>query len=150
MPTLRDDSTLQSLIERINKLTPETRPLWGRFDVVSMLAHCNEGMRMGTGELKIAFKFSPAAVQPLKWLILNVFPLPKGVKTAPELLRDVTPEAEVFEHERRALIEHISTFCDRPDDKPRPVHPAFGRLSRKAWDALAAKHIDHHLRQFGV
>ena len=29
-------------------------------------------------------------------------------------------------------------------------HPAFGGLSHSQWGVLAAKHIDHHLRQFGV
>ena len=29
-------------------------------------------------------------------------------------------------------------------------HPAFGRLARRAWGVLAYRHLDHHLRQFGV
>lgn len=28
--------------------------------------------------------------------------------------------------------------------------PAFGRLTRPAWGVLSYRHIDHHLRQFGV
>ena len=150
MPTLRDESTLQSLLERLDRLTPETTPRWGKFDATSMLAHCNEGMRMGTGELEIEYNFNPAAVQPLKWLILNVFPMPKGVKTAPKLLRDVKADPEVFEEERRQLKERLQTFCDRPEADTYPLHPVFGRMSRKAWDGLAAKHLDHHLKQFGV
>jgi hypothetical protein len=30
------------------------------------------------------------------------------------------------------------------------VHPVFGTLSGKAWGALGWRHLDHHLRQFGV
>jgi hypothetical protein len=31
-----------------------------------------------------------------------------------------------------------------------PEHPAFGRLSGRAWGALVYRHMDHHLRQFGL
>jgi Protein of unknown function (DUF1569) len=29
-------------------------------------------------------------------------------------------------------------------------HPFFGELTPEEWDILQSKHLDHHLRQFGV
>ncbi len=29
-------------------------------------------------------------------------------------------------------------------------HPFFGNLNSEEWDTLNWKHLDHHLRQFGV
>ena len=29
-------------------------------------------------------------------------------------------------------------------------HPFFGRMTGEEWDRLLWKHLDHHLRQFGV
>ncbi|MBI4752366.1 MAG: DUF1569 domain-containing protein [Acidobacteria bacterium] len=29
------------------------------------------------------------------------------------------------------------------------LHPAFGRLTGTEWGILAARHMNHHLRQFG-
>jgi hypothetical protein len=31
-----------------------------------------------------------------------------------------------------------------------PDHPVFAKMSRKAWCVLGYRHMDHHLRQFGV
>jgi hypothetical protein len=31
-----------------------------------------------------------------------------------------------------------------------PEHPAFGKLSKRAWGVLIYRHMDHHLRQFGA
>ncbi len=31
-----------------------------------------------------------------------------------------------------------------------PKHPLFGPLSGEEWGALSWKHLDYHLRQFGV
>jgi hypothetical protein len=29
------------MVDRVNKLTPESKPLWGTMNVAQMLAHCN-------------------------------------------------------------------------------------------------------------
>ena len=34
-------NSVQNLLDRINKLTPETKALWGTMDAAKMLAHCN-------------------------------------------------------------------------------------------------------------
>jgi hypothetical protein len=48
------------------------------------------------------------------------------------------------------LTRLLETFSRTDRLGPWPDHPAFGRLSGAAWGALSYKHIDHHLRQFGV
>jgi Protein of unknown function (DUF1569) len=44
----------------------------------------------------------------------------------------------------------INGFTARASASEWPDHPAFGPLPRRAWGVLAYRHIDHHLRQFGV
>ena len=30
------------------------------------------------------------------------------------------------------------------------IHPLFGSMSRREWGVVTYKHVDHHLKQFGV
>lgn len=150
MPTLQDKAYCNALLARLGRLRLDATPAWGKLSPTRMLAHVNDGMRLGMGELAVRFRWTPIALPGLKWFILNVIPLPKGAPTAPELLRDVDDDPAVFAAELTTLQRFINEFASRPPAKPNLKHPLFGRLSRKAWDSLGAKHIDHHFRQFGV
>ena len=45
----------------------------------------------------------------------------------------------------------IDRFVQRaPESAGRCTHAFFGRLNGDEWGRLMYKHIDHHLRQFGV
>ena len=46
------------------------------------------------------------------------------------------------------LIQKLSTVG--PTGVTKDKHPFFGKLSPEEWDTLTVKHLDHHLRQFGV
>ena len=40
MKNIFEEETTKELINRINKLTPSTKPEWGKMTVAQMLAHC--------------------------------------------------------------------------------------------------------------
>ena len=46
------------------------------------------------------------------------------------------------------VTSFVEMVLGRPEDDL--AHPAFGKLSPRAWGVLAWRHTDHHLRQFGV
>jgi hypothetical protein len=49
--------------------------------------------------------------------------------------------------ELEALLETVTSPAS---DYEWPVHPIFGRMSQAAWLRWAYRHVDHHLRQFGL
>ena len=54
-----------------------------------------------------------------------------------------------FEEQRNEFILLIGEFP--ANDHPLTLsHPAFGNISTNEWGIAAYKHMDHHLRQFGV
>jgi hypothetical protein len=148
MPTLWDDRSREALMSRFENLTSEARPLWGKFTAARMLAHVNDALRMSNGDLATASKNLPLRFPVIKQLVVYALPWPKGVPTAPELL--ARGEAAVWEEERSAFSSVLRRFCDRDRKAPFPRHPAFGRLSRRAWGVLQYRHVDHHFRQFGA
>jgi hypothetical protein len=128
-------------------LTPSHAATWGKFNVAGMLAHLNDSSRMAVGELSVAAGGAPVflAWPPVRYLVIHVFPFPKGAPTAPELLArcsnaDLTREQELFAQ----LFDRLTP------ERLVPRHPAFGALTRHAWGTLIYRHTDHHLRQFGV
>lgn len=144
--TLLDPSVEQELLARIAQLTPESRSSWGRMSVGQMLRHLTLSARMTVGDLPVTPKKGPLRLPPLKQLILFVLPFPKSAPTAPALL---TKDEIDVKAERAELMSLLAAF--KKHDIPRwPDHPAFGPLSREDWGVLVWKHVDHHLRQFGV
>jgi hypothetical protein len=48
------------------------------------------------------------------------------------------------------VVELIERFATTPPEQMGLDHPGFGRMSARDWDVLQYRHLDHHLRQFGV
>ena len=131
----------------MNRITPEMKPLWGKFTAPQMLAHCNDWMRMIRGELPTAPRPSKLNRWPIKQLAIYWMPWPKGVPTAKELL-DRPPDN--WPAERDELCRSLEEIESVGANGKFPEHPAFGNMSRSAWGVLGYRHTDHHLRQFGV
>ena len=146
--TMWDPAVRASFSERVKKLTPDTRPGWGKFHAAGMLAHLNDSYRMCTGELKVPSKNLPLRYTPIKQLVIYVLPFPKSAPTAPQLLlRCATASLEDERQALSAMFDKLATV--KPGD-PLQEHPAFGVLTHNAYGVLMARHTDHHLRQFGV
>jgi len=136
------------IAERFARLAADTPSRWGRMDVAQMLHHTNEALRMAMGERVCAPRNKRIFRSfPLKHLIFYVLPFPKGAPTAAELAV-VTPCD--FASEAQRSRELLDRFGTGPVPDRGPEHPLFGPLSGREWGILQHKHLDHHLRQFGV
>jgi hypothetical protein len=147
MKTLWNPRDRESLFDRLERLGPEARPLWGKFTAPKMLAHVNDALRMSAGELPTAFKKTPFRFPVVKHFLVYAAPWPKGVPTAPELLE--RGDRAIWEAEKAAFPKAVASLVSRDANAPSPLHPAFGPLSHRAWGRLAWRHVDHHFRQFG-
>lgn len=138
------------LINRIEKLTPETQAAWGKMSVDQMLAHCNVTYEMAfenkhpkaKGFLKFILKIF------IKPMVINEKPYKKNGKTAPAF---VISNHKNFELEKNRLISYIKqaqelgeTYFDGKESN------SFGVLNSKEWNNMFYKHLNHHLSQFGV
>lgn len=148
MASLRDARARHAITQRLNVLTPGATARWGRMTAPRMLAHMTDAFRMAFGELPVTPKNVPfARMFPVKFLILYVVPFPKSAPTAPELVSRAPDDFDVERATMRAQMERMDAAA------PSIVyasHPLFGRLTEGQWGVLAHKHLDHHLRQFGV
>jgi hypothetical protein len=136
----------QEVLDRLGRLSPEATPLWGRMTAPQMLAHLADWMLMAQGELEVAAIQRLLRYPPIKQLVIYYLPFPKGVPTAPELIKR-KPSAWAVEH--AAVCRHVQSFENSNQKELWPAHPVFGKMTPRAWGVLAYRHMDHHLRQFG-
>jgi hypothetical protein len=145
-PTIFDADRRAALIARLDRLRPDATPRWGRFDAARMIAHLTEAFRMAAGELQAPRKLMP--FRPLvRWLMLYMLPFPKGAPTAPALLARRPTDWDADLARLRGVIDAVRAPTP---DASTPEHPIFGAMRARDWGVLMYKHVDHHLRQFGV
>lgn len=144
--TLLDDNDRSAILARLEKLTPESARKWGTLDAPGMLCHVSDGLRVALGELPARRADSLLKRTLLKWLVVNTgFKAPPGkVQTAPEMLTSRPAEWSGDLASCRQLIAKVGSGA------ATAVHPAFGPLDAAEWGRLCWKHLDHHLRQFGL
>jgi hypothetical protein len=150
MSTLADPGMQSHCCERIARVGPGAAPKWGRMNAHQMICHLNDSFRVATGEryASPASNFLQRTV--VKWIALRTpVKWPQGVPTRPEIDQGAgggTPPTE-WERDCAELRTLIRGFADQ---KTFAAHPIFGEMSRQDWLTWGYRHVDHHLRQFGV
>jgi hypothetical protein len=145
--SLSDPRARQQLADRLERLAPGAKPLWGKMTAPQMVAHLADWMLMAKGELKTAPKKRALRFPPIKQLVIYWLPFPKGVPTAPEL---ITRKPLAWKVERAAVRQHVESWENLNRQTMWPEHPVFGKMTARAWGVLGYRHMDHHLRQFGI
>lgn len=150
MKNVFDQNDVNEFIIRINKLTPETNALWGKMNVSQMLAHCNV-----TYEMAYETKHKkPNALMKfiLKLLVKNKVvgeaAYPKNNPTAPAF---IIKDEKDFNTEKSRLILYIEKTLQLGRTHFEGKESlSFGKLTANEWNNMFAKHLEHHLSQFGV
>ena len=144
---LFDPAVKQEVIERLNKLTADTRPLWGKMNVSQMLAHIQMPIRIAFGTHQPQGSFLLRLLGPLfKSQLWNEKPYKRSLPTDPTFV--MTGSEREFEKEKSAVLEMVNNFTTENIVGER--HPVFGKFTKENWSKATWKHLDHHLKQFGV
>ena len=150
MKNLLEQNTKTEILERIDKLTPQTKAVWGKMNVNQGLRHMAMAFFIPTGEL------DPTPVNPpkmpkwlLKFFLLNVKPPKGGAETFKEMnmvTNGINPTD--FEKEKANLKDLVNRFS--ASQQFIPESKLAGKFNEENWGKLNYNHTDHHLRQFGV
>ena len=144
---LFDPAVKQEIIDRVNKLTPETKPLWGKMNVSQMLAHVQMPILIAYGTHQPKGSFLLRLIGPLfKSKLWDEQPYKPSLPTDPTFV--MTGTQKEFEKEKSAVLELVNKFTN--ESLVSEKHPVFGNLTKENWSKATWKHLDHHLKQFGV
>ena len=141
----------QNYIDRINNLTPETQRKWGKMTVDQVLAHMN---------VPYSFIFEPEKQKKpgmiakfllknfVKPKVVNNIPYKQSIPTSPVF---IISDARNFEEEKKKLIGNIQRVQQLGREAfEGKENSSFGILTAQEWNNMLAKHLNHHLQQFGV
>jgi Protein of unknown function (DUF1569) len=150
MKNLFDTATVTEVQTRLQKLRPETPRLWGKMSAAQAVAHLSVSLETALGDARPPRMLIGRAIgrfiKPLA--IGDDKPMKKNAPTPPSFVVSDPRELEV---ERKRLSTLISRFAQAgPAGCTTHPHAFFGRLRPQEWAVLMYKHLDHHLRQFGV
>ncbi len=145
MASLLQNDEFKSIGARFGKLKIDMKPRWGKMNPARTMWHCaipiqvalgEKTMRGGPGFLKWGF---------VRRLVIHKVPFPKNAPTGPEL---IAPSQADFAKAKADLTVAMNRFKSKGGGfQPSPV---FGDIDANDWGVLIWRHLDHHLRQFGL
>jgi hypothetical protein len=150
MKHLFDPTAAAEVKARVQRLRPDSERQWGTMNAAQAVAHCVGGLEQALGDRRpprmLVGRVFGWAVKPLA--LGNDAPMRRNSPTVPEL---VVADARELDVERRRLLALIdrAAAAGAAGCTTHP-HSFFGRLTPQEWGVLMYKHLDHHLRQFGV
>ena len=147
--SLLDKECGETLVRRIQKLQPGSAPLWGRMTATEMLLHMNRihEQMLTAPPVKKGTRLKQYIGRLFALYLLPAFP--KNVRTPKRNDTKGQIDASAFAEQQQKFIELVQRFPlhQKPIELP---HPYFGDLNTKQWGLAGYKHVDHHLRQFGI
>jgi hypothetical protein len=150
MKDLFDPSVGAELKTRLRLLRAENERQWGKMNAAQAVAHCVGGLEQALGDRRPprmpVGRFFGWAIKRLA--LGNDAPMRRNSPTVPELVVADTRDLDVERARLLALIDRVA--AGGPASCTTHPHSFFGRLTPQEWGVLMYKHLDHHLRQFGV
>ena len=150
MKNLFEAAKVEEVKERMAQLRPDSERLWGKMNAAQAVAHCSAGLELAVGD-----RIPPRL---LLGRIIGRMVKPKALGNDEPMRRNSTTVKDLVVQDERDLGTERERLCgliDRfaaagPEGCTTHPHSFFGRLTPEEWATLMYKHLDHHLRQFGV
>lgn len=150
LPDIWDSKTVQQLQKRVSCVDATTKPLWGKMNAAQMMAHCcipyEQALGIDTNRAPVVMRLMVRLF--FKKTLTNELPYKKNMPTSPAF---IMPSDTVFIENKGRLLSLIGKLgAEGRDAFEGKEQVTLGHLTSDEWNNLLYKHIDHHLRQFGV
>jgi hypothetical protein len=150
MKNLFEMARVTEIKERVANLRPESQRQWGTMNAAQAVAHLTAGVELALGDRKpprlLIGRVIGGIIKP------KVFgddaPMRRNSPTMKELV--MLDEHDLDKERERLVIVIDRLVAAGPAGCTAHPHSFFGRLTPQEWAILMYKHLDHHLRQFGV
>ena len=144
---------IDKLISAIKKLTPETKPKWGKMNATQMVWHCKKFIIFYQNE-----KNYPPNLRTKTLGYMHLFFLRHIIKWDYDKYPKNTPTLKFFdpakakdvdlEDEKKELIKRLKMVNEY--DQEFIVNTMHGKVKRDTFKEVVRGHTSFHLKQFGV
>jgi hypothetical protein len=146
-----DPGVRATLDARLRALRMDSARRWGRMTPHQAVCHMSDVFKMALGDKPVAP--APAPLGRVKRYVALHLPIkwPRGIKTMPEVEQGCGGTTPLeFERDRAELLSLAARFAASTEAQRITTHPIFGPMTTAEWGRWGYRHMDHHLRQFGV
>jgi hypothetical protein len=148
MKTILYKPNRDKLINRFSSLDNNTAQ-WGKMNLYQMLKHCNNWNEWVLGKNNLVYKqeflgliFGKMA---LKGMMKDDRPMKKKMPAGSFIIKEKEGDIALQRKLWVSLVAEYEHFSNTAF-----VHDFFGKMTKEEIGILAYKHMDHHLRQFGI
>ena len=144
---------IDKLICAVKKLTPETKPKWGKMSATQMIWHCKKFIIFYQNETNYPPNLMTKTLGYMHMFFLKHIikwdydKYPKNTPTLkffdPKRAKDID-----FENEKKELIERLK-MVNKYSQK-FIINPMHGTVTRDTFREVVRGHTSFHLKQFGV
>jgi hypothetical protein len=132
--------------KRINSVTAEDKPLFGKMNVFQMICHCADQFRIMFAEFEGLKRQNVDVVKLREMVIRNeTVPTVDGLDQA----AGGGTKPTQLQNDKEILIAYLNRFTKTGDNYIFSFHPYYGDINKATWEKLVIHHMDHHLKQFG-
>ena len=144
---------IDKLISAVKKLTPKTKPKWGKMNAIQMVWHCKKFIIFYQNEKNYPPNLSTKTLGYMHMFFLRHIikwdydKYPKNTPTLkffdPERAKDVD-----LEDEKKELIKRLKMVNEY--NQEFIVNTMHGKVTRDTFKEVVKGHTSFHLKQFGV
>lgn len=144
---LFDQQTFDQVKKRLDNISADSKPGWGKMNAAQMMAHCAEIQETMNGKLlktpAIIKLFAPIIK---KKVVKGNYK--KSTRTHPAYKQNGNKN---FSDEKKRLIKALDAFVEAGQEKAATLpHSFFGKMTAYEKGRAMFKHLDYHLQQFNV
>lgn len=149
MKHLYERAVVDEVRERIGRLRPDSKPLWGSMNAAQAMAHLALAMENALGDTKLPRHPIGRLIggRIKRSMLVEGKPMQRNARTHPSVL---VRDERNFDVERERLRRTIDRFAAGPQACTPHPHFFFGRMTPEEWATFMYVHLDHHLQQFQV
>lgn len=145
------EADIEVILEKLNKLEPAQKPLWGSMNAQRMVEHLTDIIRISNGKNPLELLIPEDRLERMVQFLDSDKPMAQGIevpfagKEVPLRTSELELAIDEFTEEWVDFQEHFEETEGRTE-----LHPYYGNLNYDQWKRLHSKHITHHLTQFGL
>ncbi|MNK00453.1 hypothetical protein D3C87_182380 [compost metagenome] len=145
------ETDLETVLNHLNKLTPDTKPAWGKMSAQRMVEHLTDTLRIATGENPQELLIPEEKVERMVAFLYTDKPMAQNMEVP--FAKEGTPLRN--EELELAVDEFVDVYLEfqelfAQDPELKTMHGFYGLLTYEQWDLLNKKHLTHHFTQFGI
>lgn len=141
-------------IDLLDALEANSPAKWGVMNAHQMTEHLEDFFNVSTEKFKVKLYTPEEHLPRMKEFLMSDKVFRENTKAPVEILGE-TPLPLRFislteaKENLKAAINNFSSYFEN-DKQKKTLHPAFGMLNYEEWILLHYKHVQHHLKQFGL